>query len=107
MIKVTYYIGMNDKDSLKQEMAKSDFITEFDEIFRDYTVYEVQGRFTNQLGEITFEHTLIVTTFIDNSTEITEKKLRQLIQNNCDTLKFTLNQESILVEVTEPGVMFC
>lgn len=104
MIKVTYYIGMNDKDVLKQVLAKSDFITEFDKVFRDYTVIEAQSRFTNIIGEITIERSLIVTTFID---ECEEKELRKLIRNNCDILKFSLNQESILVEVTDPGVMFC
>lgn len=103
MIKVSYYIGMNDKNTLKQELAKIDFILEFDKIFRDYTVYEVQGRFTNKLGEVTFERSLIVTTFIDNCTETI---LRQHVQHNCSILKDKLNQESILVEVTRPEVMF-
>lgn len=103
MIKVSYYIGMNDKDTLKQEFAKSDFIVEFDKIFRDYTVYEAQDRFTNRLGEVTFERSLIVTTFID---ECTDETFRQHIQYNCSILKDKLNQESILVEVTKPEVMF-
>lgn len=103
MIKVTYYVGMNDKNTLKQELAKSDFIVEFDNIFRDYTIYEGQGRFTNRLGEVTFERTLIVTTFIDNCTEAT---LRQHVQYNCSILKDKLNQESILVEITRPETMF-
>ena len=104
MIKVTYCIGMNDKNTLKQEFAKSDFIIEFDKIFKDYTVYEAQDRFTNRLGEITFERSLIVTTFIDECTETT---LKQHLQHNCSILKEKLNQESILVEVTEPKVIFC
>lgn len=104
MIKVTYYIGMNDKDSLKQKLVKSDFITEFDEVFKDYTLQEAQGRFTNNVNKVTFERTLIVTTFIN---DCEEHELGMLIRENCDTLKFTLNQESILVEVTEPGVLFC
>lgn len=104
MIKVTYYIRMNNKDTLKQEFTKNDFITEFDEVFRDYTITEAQGRFTNKIGEITIERSLIVTTFVDDCEEV---QLRKLIQENCDILKLTLNQESILVEVTEPGVIFC
>lgn len=104
MIKVTYYIGMNDKDALQQIYKKEYFINEFDEVFRDYTILEAQGRFTNRLGEITIEHSLIVTTFIDECTEVA---LRQHIQHNCSILKEKLNQESILVEITEPGVMFC
>lgn len=103
MIKVNYYVGMNDKNTLKQELAKSDFITTFDEVFRDYTFYEAQGRFTNKFGEVTFERSLIVTTFIDNCTETT---LRHHVQHNCSILKDKLNQESILVEITKPEVMF-
>lgn len=103
MIKVTYYVGMNDKDTLRPELTKIDFILVFDEIFRDYTVYEAQGRFTNRLNEVTFERTLIVTTLVDNCNEV---QLRELIQENCNILKLTLNQESILVEVTKPEVMF-
>ena len=103
MIKVTYYVGMNDKDTLKQELAKIDFVIEFDKIFRDYTIYEGQGRFTNNFGEVTFERTLIVTTFIDDCKEAT---LRQHVQHNCSILKDKLNQESILVEINKPGVMF-
>ena len=103
MIKVTYYVGMNDKNTLKQELAKIDFILEFDKIFRDYTIYEAQGRFTNRLSEVTFERSLIVTTFIDDCTEAT---LRQHVQYNCSILKDKLNQEAILVEITRPDVMF-
>lgn len=104
MIKVTYYIGMNDKDILQQIYKKEYFINELDEVFRDYTILEAQGRFTNRLGETTIERSLIVTTFIDECTEAT---LRQHIQHNCSILKEKLNQESILVEVTEPKVIFC
>lgn len=102
MIKVAYYIEMNDKNTLKQELAKIAFIHEFDKIFRDYTIHEAQGRFTNKLGEVTFERSLIVTTFID---ECTEEILRQHVQHNCSILKDKLNQESILVEITKPEVM--
>ena len=104
MIKVTYYIGMNDKDALQQIYKKEYFINEFDEVFRDYTILEAQGRFTNRLGRITIERSLIITTFVDDCEEI---QLRKLIQANCNTLKNRLNQESILVEVTEPKVIFC
>lgn len=103
MIKVTYYIGMNSKDTLKEELTKSDFITEFDKIFRDYTVYEAQGRFTNRLCEVTYERNLIVTTFIAG-TDI--KQVNKSVLDNVHILKDRLNQECILVEVSEPEVMF-
>lgn len=103
MIKVTYYIGTNDKDTLKPELCKRDFIKVFDKLFKDYTLVEAIGRFTNRNNETTEELSLIVTTFIDNCTETT---LRQHVKNNCNILKDRLNQESILVEVTKPEVMF-
>lgn len=103
MIKVTYYVGTNDKDTLKPELCKKDFIKVFDELFKDYTLVEAIGRFTNKNNETTEELSLVVTTFIDNCTETT---LRQHVQHNYSILKDKLNQESILVEVTKPEVMF-
>lgn len=58
-------------------------------------------------GTIIKENTFIISTFINNYLEITESKLRNHIQQNCDILKDRLNQESILVEITEPKVIFC
>ena len=103
MIKVAYYVGTNDKDTLRPELCKKDFIKVFDELFKDYTLVEAIGRFTNRNHETTEELSLVITTFIDNCTETT---LRQHTQHNCSILKDKLNQESILVEVTKPDVMF-
>lgn len=104
MIKVTYYVGTNDKDILKPELCKRDFIKLFDELFKDYALVEAIGRFTNRNNQTVEELSLIVTTFIDECTEAT---LRQHVQHNCSILKEKLNQESILVEVTEPRIIFC
>lgn len=104
MIKVTYYVGTNDKDTLKPKLCKKDFIKVFDELFKDYTLVEAIGRFTNRNNQTTEELSLIVTTFID---EYTEVALRQHVQHNCNVLKEKLNQESILVEITEQEVIFC
>ena len=103
MIKVTYYIGTNDKNTLKPKLCKREFIKLFDELFKDYTLVEAIGRFTNKDNITTEELSLIVTTLVDNCTETT---LRQHVQHNCSILKDKLNQESILVEVTKPEVMF-
>ena len=103
MIKVTYYVGTNDKDTLRPKLYKKDFIKVFDELFKDYTLVEGVGRFTNKNNKITEELSLIVTVFINNCTE---KTLSQHVQYNCSILKDRLNQESILVEVTKPEVMF-
>ena len=105
MIKTTYYIGTNDKNTLQRELDDISFIKVFDNVFKDYTLQKAQGRFTNKNGQVTFEQTFIVTTFIDDCTEATLKTLKQ-IQENCDILKEKLNQEIILVEITKPEVMF-
>ena len=103
MIKVTYYVGTNDKDTLKPELCKRDFIKLFDKLFKDYTLVEAIGRFTNKNNETTEELSLIVTTFTNVHTV---EELKQHIHHNCTILKDKLNQESILVEVIKPEVMF-
>ena len=104
MIKVTYYVGMNDKNTLQRELDDISFTHMFDSVFKDYTLQVANGRFTNKNNQVTLEKTFIITTFIDNNGEM---ETRKLIQNNCNILKETLNQESILVEVTKPEVIFC
>lgn len=103
MIKVTYYVGTNDKDPLKPELYKRDFIKLFDEIFKDYTLVEAFGRFTNRNNETTEELSLIVTTFIEPNDF---KVMNEIIFNNVQVLKNKLNQESIFVEICKPETMF-
>lgn len=50
MYKITYYIGCNDKDTLKQELSDEFFISTFDSLFENYTLSQTQGRFTNKDG---------------------------------------------------------
>ena len=104
MIKVTYYVGTNDKDTLRPKLCKKDFIKVFDELFKDYTLVEAIGRFTNRNNETTEELSLVVTTFIEETDIQAVNDLK--IYNNVETLKDKLNQECILVEVTKPDVMF-
>jgi hypothetical protein len=103
MIKITYYVGTNDKDTLKPELFKRDFIKVFDELFKDYTLIEAIGKFTNKNNKTTEELSLVVTTFIEVYNKVV---LRQHIQHNCSILKERLNQESILVEMVKPEIMF-
>ena len=104
MIKVTYYIGTCDKDTLKPELSNWDFVKVFDELFGNYTLQKAQGVYTMQDTEkLVREYTFIVTTFIEVHTVET---LKQHVQHNCAILKEKLNQESILVEVSKPSVMF-
>lgn len=103
MIKVTYYVGTNDKNTLQRELDDISFTKVFDNVFKDYTFQKAQGRFTNRNGQVTLEQTFIVTTCINECEEVT---LRQHIQRNCNILKETLNQECILVEICKPEIMF-
>ena len=104
MIKVTYYIGTYSKDTCEKELLDRDFYKVFDELFGDYTLQRVQGVYTMRSSKtVVKEQTFIVTTFIEAHTTT---ELRQYAQHNCSILKDKLNQESILVEVTKPEVMF-
>ena len=101
MIKTTYYIGTNDKNTLQRELDDISFTKVFDNVFKDYTLQKAQGRFTNKNGQVTLEQTFIVTTF----NEITEIDM-DIIEQNCNILKETLNQECILVENSYPDCYF-
>lgn len=93
MYKITYYIGCNDKDTLKQELPDEFFISVFDSLFDNYTLTQAQGRFTNKDGVKTFEKRFVVTIITDCNCDIDDV----YIDNNCFVLKFKLNQKSILV----------
>ena len=54
-------------------------------------------------GTVVRENTFILTTFIEVHTV---EELRLHVQHNCSILKDKLNQESILIEVSKPEVIF-
>ena len=104
MIKVTYYVETCDKNTCKKELLDRDFYKVFDELFGDYTLQKAQGVYTMRAtNTVVKEETFIIITFIEAHTTT---ELRQHVQRNCSILKDKLNQESILVEVTKPEVMF-
>lgn len=93
MYKITYYIGCNDKDTLKQELSDTQIIGVIDNLFKDYTLSKTQGRFTNKDGVKTFKKSFVVTLITDNEKDFDDI----FILHNCKPLKAFLNQESILV----------
>ena len=93
MYKITYYIGCNDKNTLKQELPDEFFIATLDSLFDNYTLTQTQGRFTNKNGVKTFEKSFVVTIITDNGLETKA----DYIKENCNILKIKLNQECILV----------
>lgn len=93
MYKITYYIGCNDKDTLKQELSNNDFVLVFQKIFKDFTLQKGNGYFTNTNGLKTIEQSFIITLITDDTKEFDDK----ILKANCNVLKRRLNQESILV----------
>lgn len=94
MYKITYYIGCNDKNTLKQELSNEFFISTLDSLFDNYTLSQTQGRWTNLDGVKTFEKSFVATLIVD---EEDQEGSKDFIEINCMFLKQKLNQESILV----------
>lgn len=94
MYRITYYVGCNDKNTLKQELSDVQIISVIDNLFKDYTLSQTQGRFTNKDGVKTFEKSFVITLIVDDdSPELNSK----CVKYNVNKLKFKLNQESVLV----------
>lgn len=93
MYKITYYIGCNDKDTLKQELPDAKIIRVIDNLFEDYTISKAYDRFTNKNGVRIFEKSFVVTLITDKEYQTEDVRIKEY----CDMLKIILNQESILV----------
>lgn len=107
MIKVTYYVGTCDRDTRKKELLDRDFYKVFDELFVNYTLQRAQGVYTMQeTGTVVKENTFIITTLVDEDNIKTPSELKIKILNNIETMKDVLNQESILVEIYKPEIIF-
>lgn len=102
MIKYNIYVGLNDKDSKKQEVATRQAKKEVIKILNNnningLTLYEVIGVFKHENGEVVFEKSLKVELL-----EVEESEVLKSIQE----LKMALNQESILIEKEKKEISF-
>lgn len=102
IIKYNIYIGLNDKDSKKQEVSTRRAKEEVIKILNannitGLTMYEVMGVFKHENGFITYEKSLKV--------ELLEVKKEDVLKS-IEELKKALNQESILFEEEEKKVSF-
>ena len=102
IIKYNIYIGLNDKDSKKQEVSTRKAKEEVIKILNDnnitgLTMYEVTGVFKHETGEVVFEKSLKVELL-----EVEEEEVLKSIQE----LKRALNQESIMLEKEQKEVNF-
>lgn len=102
MIKYNIYIGLNDKDSKKQEVSTRRAKEKTIEILNNnnitgLTMYEVTGVFKHEDGTLTFEKSLKVELL-----EVEEKDVLKSINE----LKTALNQECIMLEEEKKQVNF-
>ena len=94
MIKYNIYLGLNDKDTLKQIIDTTKAKKEVYNILlknniKAYTIYLVNGVFTNEKNEITREKTLKIEVLDIQKDDILE---------SIKEFKKVLNQESVLLE---------
>lgn len=101
MTKYTLYIGLNDKDTKKQEIQTLEAFKVSANIFKALTggatISEAQGIYTHDNGDIVIEKTL--------RCEVYGATLESIIQV-ADQLKTALNQESILIETADINTKF-
>lgn len=102
MKKYTLNIGLNDKDSMIQEINDIEscarIIESLNESLIDgYTIYNASGFYTHENKKQVNEKTIIV--------EIVNEKKEKILKA-CNSIKKKLNQESILVQEQNIESMF-
>lgn len=100
MIKKTFFIGLNDKNTLKQEISTAQAIKKIKQVlffngFQYCTIANCQGVYVmNSTGESTQENTIQV---IIIESLLNHFKHKKQVKNLINDLKQVLNQESILL----------
>ena len=102
MTKYTLNIGLNDKDSITQEISEIESCSRIIESLNEsliggYTIYNAQGFYTHKNGIQANEKTIIV--------EIVNEKKEKILKA-CNSIKKKLNQESILIQEQNIKSMF-
>jgi hypothetical protein len=93
MTKYTLYIGLNDKDTKKQEIPTNGALVLLAQYLKDATVQECTGFYTHENGEFIIEKSLRVEKLDFSDTFDVFAAIRDL--------KIIFNQESIAVESVE------
>lgn len=86
--KYEVYLGLNDKDTKKQEIATLEAYKITANICKDCTITEATGFFTHQNGTVVIEKSLKIELF-----EKTEEQIKEI----ANLLKIAFNQESVIV----------
>lgn len=102
MIKKTFYIGLNDKNTLKQEITSDEAVKIIKQVlyahnFNYITLSRANGVYVmNNTGESSDENTIIITICESMMNHIKHRKNARAV---IDDLKTLLNQESIGYEI--------
>lgn len=102
MKKITLYVGLNDKDTKVQKIDTQEANKITMNIITSYTdgatIYNATGIYKHEDGTIVLENTLKIELY-----EVSDEALTAII----DTLKRTLNQESIIKQTEVVNSVFC
>lgn len=102
MIKKIFYIGLNDKNTLKQEIARDEAVKIIKQVlyhnnFNYMTITDSQGVYVmRSTGESSDENTIIITICESFRDHLKHRKNARAV---IDELKVLLNQESIGYEI--------
>jgi len=101
-MRVSFYIGLNDKDTKTQKISTLAAFTIVENIFNTFceygaTIRECKGIYRHENGEKVIENTLEAFTY-----DITDETIKAIVK----VLKDTLNQESILVVKRKEDIEF-
>lgn len=96
MLKFTLYVGLNDKDTKKQEVSTLEAYKIINKLLLNYTdgatIFEATGIYKHEDGTFTTEKTLrIELLFVDRPT----------VMKIVEQLKMILNQESVAVSTED------
>ena len=93
MNKITLYIGLNDKNSKRQELDTIECYKIVSRLIAEYadggTIYSAQGIYKHANGDIVIENTLRVELI-----DVVEQALKTIVT----LVKNLLNQESVIVQ---------
>lgn len=99
MYTIRFYIGLDDKDAKKQLVSIEDATNIVINALGACTIQNATGHYKYEDGTVVTEHSLIVTKFIEcDNIDIMDI----IVKNIVASLKLSLNQESIAVEICHP-----
>lgn len=101
MEKITVFVGLNDRDSKKQEVSFSTAISLLSQYIAQAvgvgTLSEAAGVYTHDNGETVQERTIKAEFYVED---------REPVMEFVRFAKSILNQESVAVEVSKPSIQF-